>query len=93
MLIKRKFINPIFFLFEAKSKLHFSIETQYKIIKLKKIISNEIEIYNEQIKSLEIYFEKDINGKIITTDNGIKIKSEYVEECSEKIYNLDNSEI
>lgn len=93
MLIKRKLIFPMNILFESKSKLHFSIETQYKIIKLKKITQEELNLYNEQIDSLSEYFELGENGKPIQNENGIKIKDEYVSECSQKIFELDNSEV
>lgn len=93
MLIKRKFIIPINLLFEAKSKLNFSIETQYKIIKIKKILINEIEIYKEQINSFNDFFEKDENGNLIQNEKGIKIKDNCIKECQQKIFELDNSEI
>lgn len=93
MLIKRKLIFPMNILFESKSKLHFSIETQYKIIKLKKITQEELNLYNEQIDSLSEYFELGENGKPIQNEKGIKIKDEYVSECSQKIFELDNSEV
>lgn len=93
MLIKRKFIIPMDILFESKSKLHFSIETQYKILKLKKITQEESNLYNEQLNSFSEFFELDENGKPIQNEKGIKIKDECIAECSQKIYELDNSEI
>lgn len=93
MLIKRNKIMPLYSLFEKKGKINFSIETQYKIIKIKKIISEELEIYIQQIQSLSDYFEKDEIGEIVRISNGAKIKPEYIEECTKKIHEIDNSEI
>ena len=90
MLIKRKFIIPMNILFESKSKLHFSIETQYKILKLKKITQEESNLYNEQLNSFSEFFELDENGKPIQNEKGIKIKDECIkikdtpEKCSWK---------
>lgn len=93
MIIKRNRINALYSLFEKKGKINFSIETQYKIIKIKKLISEELDIYTQQVQSLSDYFEKDEKGEIIKISDGVKIKSEYIEECAKKIYELDNSTI
>ena len=64
MLINRNNLSKLFDLFESKSELHFSIAKQYKILKIKKALKEEIEIYNTQLLSLNDFFEKDENGVI-----------------------------
>lgn len=93
MLIKRKIINSLNILFEEKGALNFSVNTQYKILKIKKLLTPEIEIYMQQVDSLKEYFEKNENGELIKINDGVKIKNEYVEECIKKINEINESEI
>ena len=60
----------------------FSIETQYKFIKLAKIMEEELAIVNEQkYLLLDNYAEKDEKGMFIMLDDGgVKIKEEYLEK-------------
>lgn len=73
----------------------FSIETQYKFIKLAKIMEEELAIVNEQkYLLLDNYAEKDEKGMFIMLDDGgVKIKEEYLEECSKKISELNSRQI
>lgn len=73
----------------------FSIETQYKFIKLAKIMEEELAIVNEQkYLLLDNYAEKDEKGMFIMLDDGgVKIKEEYLEECSKKINELNSRQI
>lgn len=78
---------------KTKSKV-FSLETQYKFLKILKIIEPEIEIYKEQMDLLVYQFaERDANNKIISDINGIKIDPNKVTECQEKIQKLNSMEI
>ena len=73
----------------------FSIETQYKFIKWAKIMEEELAIVNEQkYLLLDNYAEKDEKGMFIMLDDGgVKIKEEYLEECSKKINELNSRQI
>ena len=65
----------------------FDINTQYKFIKISKVIREEEELINEQqFLLLKQYAEKNEDGQfIINKDGGFKIKEECVEECGLKI--------
>ena len=93
MLIKRDNIQQLYNLLCSKSSCHFSIEAQYKILKLKKFLEQEVEIYIQQLSSLQDFFEKDENGNPIEMNGGIKIKTEFITECNEKISEINNTEI
>ena len=76
MLIKRA---DLFLIKNIGDKLKdkvFSIQTQYKLLKLIKIADEEYPIYMEQFQSLlDSYAEKDDQGNIIhSEDGGTKIK-------------------
>lgn len=92
MLIKRNTIEELDKIFSTINNLVFNIETQYKLLKIKKKIKEEIEIAEEQINSLlENYAEKDVNNNfIISEQGGIKIQEEFCEVCQQKISEINN---
>lgn len=73
----------------------FDINTQYKFIKISKVIREEEEYVNEQqYLLLKQYAELDENGNFIRKeDGGYKIKSECVEECGVKLIQINNREV
>ncbi len=73
----------------------FDINTQYKFIKISKVIREEEELINEQqFLLLKQYAEKNEDGKfIVNKDGGFKIKEECVEECGLKIMEINNRQI
>lgn len=73
----------------------FDINTQYKFIKISKVIREEEELINEQqFLLLKQYAEKNEDGQfIVNKDGGFKIKEEYVEECGLKIIEINNRQI
>lgn len=78
---------------KIKSKT-FSIETQYKFLKLSKIIDSEIEIFEEQRKMLiENFGERDEAGNFIVENGGIKIKIDSQEECEKKVKELNEMQV
>ena len=93
MIINRNNLKQLNELFTSKSSLHFSINTQYKILKLKKQLSSELEIYNQQLSSLQDYFERDEDGNFIQYQGGVKVKQEFLEECQSKIFEINETEI
>ena len=82
-------------LLDRIKKLHFSVQTQYKFLKINKVVLNEIDIFEQQKQSLiESYAELDDNKNLIVSDNGgIKIKEEYVQECIKKINQINELQI
>lgn len=73
----------------------FDINTQYKFIKISKVIREEEELINEQqFLLLKQYAEKNENGQfIVNKDGGFKIKEECVKECGLKIIEMNNRQI
>lgn len=73
----------------------FDINTQYKFIKISKVIREEEELINEQqFLLLKQYAEKNEDGQfIVNKSGGFKIKEECVEECGLKIMEINNRQI
>lgn len=73
----------------------FDINTQYKFIKISKVIREEEELINEQqFLLLKQYAEKNEDGQFIVNKNGgFKIKEGCVEECGLKIMEINNRQI
>ena len=90
MLIKRNKIDKIIEVIDKLRDKNFNISTQYKFIKIAKALENEQDILQEQIDSLIIeYGERDENEHLIQDESkGIKIKQEYLVECSQKIHDI-----
>lgn len=78
-------------LIEKIKNQNFSIETQYKFLKISKVVDNELSIINEQKELLVKQFaEYDENGQILMNeDGGIKIKEESLNECLKKVIELN----
>lgn len=73
----------------------FDINTQYKFIKISKVIREEEELINEQqFLLLKQYAEKNEDGQfIVNKDGGFKIKEDCVEECGLKIMEMNSRQI
>lgn len=95
MLIKRQSIRQINSIIELLEQKKFDIKTQYKIIKIKKAIQEEEQIYQEQLKlNCEPFFEKDNNNKpIINKDGGFKIDPQKMNECYLLINQMNSLEV
>lgn len=93
MLVKCGDITSILELLHVLSSKKINIETQYKLIKLKKLLTEEQKIFQEQMHTnCDSYFEKDNTGQIILNESGgIKIKEEHLIECKQLIDQLMNS--
>ena len=95
MKINRKQITNILDVIEEIKTKKININTQYKMLLIKKYIKEDLEVIEEQYQLLiEQYGEKDKNGLLIRTENGgIKIKQEYIEDCQQKIQDFNNLDI
>ena len=80
-------------IFKIKNKT-FSLETQYKFLKILKVIEPELEIYNEQKALLiEQYAARNEDGSYVQDVNGIKIDPSRAVECQKRIEELNAMEI
>lgn len=82
-------------LIERIKTMSFSVQTQYKFLKIRKTIKEETDLYDEQRKFLiENYAEKDEEGHfVILEDGGLKIKTNCLEECSTKIKEINEFQV
>lgn len=73
----------------------FSIDTQYKFLKLLKVAKEEESYVDEQqVFLLENYAEKNERGQfIMSQDGGFKIKQECLSECTQKILEINNRQV
>lgn len=91
MILTREHLFGIKKLIEKLKKESFSVSTQYKFLKLNKIIAAEEEILIEQRELLlKDYAELDKNGDyIILEDGGVKIKEDMIQKCLLKIQEIN----
>lgn len=76
----------------ANEKL--SVALAYKLVKFIKASDAEDSFYNTEMqKIIEQYAEKDECGRVVTTQNGVKIIKEKLQECNSAIDNLSNYEV
>ena len=95
MIVKRKDINQINQLLERLADKKFDIKLQYKLIKIKKAIQEESEIYQEQIfKNCSPYFEIGENGQPkVNPAGGLKIRDDSIQECNQILNELNNIDV
>lgn len=95
MMIKRKNIDKINQLFNRLSNERFDIKLQYKLIKIKKAIQEEADIYQEQLfKNCSPFFELDENGQpIVNSDGGFKIQEQYIVKCNNILRDLNKLDV
>ncbi len=94
MIIKQQQLEPLLILLNKISTKVFSIETQYKFLKIKKTLKSEYEIRQEQFQSLTKYCEVDENNNFIQLPDGsLKIKEEFLQQAQETIQQLNELEI
>ena len=66
----------------------------YKLAKLSKAISGDINFYQEKyIEYLEMFGEKDENGNFVSNKGNVKIISGLEQECKEKFNELNSIEV
>lgn len=94
MLIKRSILDSLSQIITNLSSKQFSIQTQYKFLKLNKALAEELEIYHKQRAGLQRFFELDENGQpIISEDGGIRVQIDKVDELNQAIEEIDSVEI
>lgn len=94
MLIDRNNLTKLNQIFSKIEDIRFNIETQYKLLKIKKTIIEENEIYIKQLQSLKEYCLTDEAGKLIQNDKGgYAIDPNKVEECNSLINEINAFQI
>lgn len=94
MLVHRGSIQNLLAVIERNSNKTFDIQTQYKLIKLKRSLIPELEILNEQLQSLSQFFETDDRGNFIRSeDGGVMIKEENIEQFDQTLTSINNMEV
>lgn len=94
MIIQRNTLPILSNIFSRISDTKFDINTQYKLLKIKKAIDEEEEIYQQQLERLREYCLKDENGNLIRNeDGGYAIDNERAEECERIINEINNIQV
>lgn len=95
MLIKRNQISQILNIIENNKNKRFDINTQYKMLLIKKKIKEDLELVEEQYQILlNLYGEVNEEGEFVKTeDGGIKIKEGYQSECQKKIREFNQLDV
>lgn len=94
MIIQRNTLPILSNIFSRISDTKFDINTQYKLLKIKKAIDEEEEIYQQQLERLREYCLKDENGNLIRNeDGGYAIDNEKAEECERIINEINNIQV
>lgn len=95
MLIKRNQISQILNIIENNKNKRFDINTQYKMLLIKKKIKEDLELVEEQYQILlNLYGEVNEEGEFVKTeDGGIKIKEGYQGECQKKIQEFNQLDV
>ena len=83
-------LKEIGLLIDKLKEKTFDINTQYKFIKLSKVIKEESQYAVEQeLLLFNAYGERDEKGQFITNEQGgVKIKQDCLAECLEKLTQL-----
>ena len=95
MLIKRNQISQILNIIENNKNKRFDINTQYKMLLIKKKIKEDLELVEEQYQILlNLYGEVNEEGEFVKTeDGGIKLKEGYQSECQKKIQEFNQLDV
>lgn len=95
MLYQRNQLEGLYSIINQKlDKLSFSIQTQYKFLKLKKVVQEELQLYYNQLAGLRQFVEVDEQGQpVVSEDGGIRIKEEDIENCTKLINEINQMEI
>lgn len=95
MIYKNENLQSLQQLLSKIKTMNFSIQTQYKFLKIAKVVKSELEISEEQKESLiQSYAEFDDKGQLIISEQGgIKIKEECLQECAKKVNEINSLQI
>ena len=90
MIIQRQNLPILSNIFQRISNTKFNINTQYKLLKMKKSIAEEEELYLEQLETLKTYCLRDETGELILNEEGgFAINPSKVEECGKLVQEIN----
>lgn len=94
MIVPRNNLPILANIFQRISDTKFDINTQYKLLKLKKAIAEEEEIYEQQLEQLKEYCLRDENGNLVRNDEGgYAIDTSRTSECEELVKQINAIQI
>lgn len=94
MIVPRNNLPILANIFQRISDVKFDINTQYKLLKLKKAIAEEEEIYEQQLEQLKEYCLRDENGYLVRNDEGgYAIDTSRATECEELVKQINSIQI
>lgn len=94
MIIQRNTLPILSNIFSRISDTKFDINTQYKLLKIKKAIEEEEELYLTQLDRLQEYCLRDENGNLIKNeDGGYAIDTEKAQECADIVKEINSIQI
>lgn len=91
MVIKREDINKIKETINKMGDKKFDIQTQYKLLKIKRAAQEEEDLYQEQMMiNCKKFFELDNNGQpVMSEKGGFKIKPDKISECNQFLNKME----
>lgn len=94
MIIQRNTLPILSNIFSRISDTKFDINTQYKLLKIKKTIDEEEELYQQQLERLKEYCLRDENGYFIKNEEGgYAIDTERTQECADIVKEINSIQI
>lgn len=80
--------------FDLNCKFDGDMQLALKVVKFVKAVETEASFYQEKYSEiLSKYAEKDDDGNILRTENGIKINKDKVDDFNKEITELNNVEV
>lgn len=80
--------------FDLNCKFDGDMQLALKVVKFVKTVETEANFYQEKYSEiLTKYAEKDDEGKILQTENGVKINKDKVNDFNKEIVKLDNVDV
>lgn len=80
--------------FDLNCKFDGDMQLALKVVKFVKAVETEASFYQEKYSEiLSKYAEKDDDGNILRTENGIKINKDKVDDFNKEITDLNNVEV
>lgn len=96
MKITLKDVNAFNKMYPKLADKPLPLPVAYKLAKLYKVLSSDIEFFNSKMSDyIKHYAMKDEQGKLIFSPDGtgIKIAPENVDECNQKIHELEEMDV
>lgn len=94
MIVQRDTLPILSGIFARIGNIKFNINTQYKLLKIKKVIDEEAEIYGKQMERLMEFCVRDENGDFIKNDKGgFEVQPDKIDECNKIVEEINSIEV